>query len=540
MELHENLYALGLSFGRDVFDDADGLRAALDDFLDEGAASTGDINLLVDAVRLGSFGWMLMTIDSGAEPSRAIESAGDLLARDRGSADIAGSRWAVAVLGFAVGRVTDTDVRRYRTQGAAPPPQGQAPPPTSPVPPTMSPSGPPPAAPAGMPMSPAIPPQTPPFGIATPATQFPQQPSVPPSMGQWSSPPPPGQSGPGTGAGKGAGKGKGLLPLLIGAGIGLVILAVVFGVVRFTGGDDEPRVGPGDDPSSGPSSDGPTDGPTDGTTDGVTEGPDLAFDAINQRYSALGTRVTTGQSDCVEGSALSGQAEAISCTFPRGTLDLTTYDTLDELQAARSRAVNTDVGGRYAEGSFGVIFSFDTESTSPTLYWDNEGSLQSGLYEGGTADVEVDELAEVYGSVGSFVDYPSRMSDPALVEFAQFWLRPNQCDRIQTLSPGELEESRCKARRQIVVYVAKMASKKDLIEYRQVRLRDSRRDGLILSPPDWMFGTGAVEGRVADSYADGDRVLRYWDQTACLCYMEAYYPTNDQDALIAWWESPKQ
>ncbi|MBJ7359434.1 MAG: hypothetical protein JHD21_18905 [Nocardioides sp.] len=402
-----------------------------------------------------------------------------------------------------------------------PPPPNQVPPPTSPVPPMMSPAGPPPTAPPAMP---TFMPQ-----------QMPQQ--MPQPGGQWSSPPPPAQPGPGTGGGKA--KGKGLLPLLIGAGIGLVILAVVFGVLRLTGGDDEPEVGP-DGPSAGSSSSGPTDGPTDGTTDGVTEGPDLAFDAINQRYSALGTRVTTGQSDCVEGAALSGQAEAISCTFPRGTLELTTYDTLDELQAARSRAVNTDVGGRYAEGSFGVIFSFDTESTSPTLYWDSEGSLQSGLYKGGSADVEVDELAQVYGSVGSFVDYPSRMSDPDLIDFAQFWLRPNQCERIQTLSPGELEESRCKARRQIVVYVAKMASKKDLIDYRQVRLRDSRRDGLILSPPDWMFGTGAVEGRVADSYADGDRVLRYWDQTACLCYMEAYYPTNDQDALIAWWESPKQ
>ncbi|GEP39482.1 hypothetical protein NPS01_31450 [Nocardioides psychrotolerans] len=530
MELHENLYELGLSFGRDVFDDADGLRAALDDFLDEGAASTGDINLLVDAVRLGSFQWMLTTIDSGAEPSRAIESAGDLLARDRGSADVAGSRWAVAVLGFAVGKVADTDVRRYRTQGAVPPTQSQAPPPTSPVPPTMSPTGPPPPAPPAMPS--AIPPQRPPFGIATPPTQFPQQQSVPQPVPQWSSPPPPGQPGPPK-------KSKGLLPLLIGAGIGLVILAVVFGVLQLTGGDDEPLVGPAG-PTSGQTSDGPTDGPSDGPSDVVTEGPDLAFDAINQRYTSLGTRVTTGQSDCAEGAALSGQTEAIACTFPRGTLELTTYDTIDELRAARSRAVNTDVGGRFAEGSFGVIFSFDTESTTPTLYWDNEAALQSGLYKGGTADVEVDELAAVYGSVESFLDYPTRISNSELFDFAQFWLRPNQCDRIQTLSPGEIEESQCKARRQITVYVAKMATKKDLIDYRQTRLRDSRRDGLILSPPDWMFGSGAVEGRVADSYAEGDRILRYWDQTACLCYMEAYYPTNDQDALIAWWESPKQ
>lgn len=514
MELHENLYELGLSFGRDVFDDADGLRAALDDFLDEGAASTGDINLLVDAVRLGSFRWMLATIDSGAEASRAVESAGDLLARDRGSADIAGSRWAVAVLGFAVGKVSDAEVHRHRTQGAVPPqPTRPVPQPTSPVPPPVSPGGPPPTG-------------------APPATQLPSQQQAP----SWS-----GQPGPGQPAQPPArSRGRGLVPLLIGGGIGLLVLAVVFGVLRLTGGDDEARAGSGD-PSAGATSDASSDGSTDGPTDGPTDGASLDFEAINQRYVALGSRVTTGQSDCVEGELLSGQAEAISCTFPRGTLELTTYETLDELQAARSREVSTDVGGRFAEDSLGVIFSFDTEATTPKLYWDSEGALQSGLYRGSTADVEVDELASVFASVESFTDYPTRMSSPELIDFATFWVRPNQCDRIQTLSPGEVEESLCKARRQITVYVARMATMKDLVAYRQGRLSDSRRDGLILSPPDWRFGEGPVEGRVADSYADdGERVLRYWDQPECLCYMEAYYPTEDQDALIAWWETPRQ
>ena len=47
---------------------------------------------------------------------RAIEEAGNRLARNRGSADVAGAQWACAVLGFAVGKVADADVRRYRTQ----------------------------------------------------------------------------------------------------------------------------------------------------------------------------------------------------------------------------------------------------------------------------------------------------------------------------------------------------------------------------------------------------------------------------------------
>lgn len=116
MELHESLAELVAAVGPQVLDDADGLRAALDDYLDEGAASTGDINLLVDAVRLGAYAWMMSTIASGGEGAKAVEAAGVILARDRGSRDLDTARWACAVLGFAVGKVGDADVRRYRTR----------------------------------------------------------------------------------------------------------------------------------------------------------------------------------------------------------------------------------------------------------------------------------------------------------------------------------------------------------------------------------------------------------------------------------------
>ncbi len=118
MELHESLAELVAAVGPQVLDDADGLRAALDDYLDEGAASTGDINLLVDAVRLGAHAWMMSTIASGGEGARAVEAAGVILARDRGSRDLDTARWACAVLGFAAGKVGDADVRRYRTMAA--------------------------------------------------------------------------------------------------------------------------------------------------------------------------------------------------------------------------------------------------------------------------------------------------------------------------------------------------------------------------------------------------------------------------------------
>ena len=170
MELHENLYALGLRLGRDIFDDAEGFRGAVDDFLDEDAATTGDINLLVDAVRLGALRTLTSMLDSGADVGRAIEEAGNRLARDR-SADVAGSRWACAVLGFAVGRVSDVDVRRYRTQQAGQTMLPPHTPPQTPLPPQ------PPTQPPPHPQT-SLPPQTPP--PPQPPTQPPPHPQPSP------------------------------------------------------------------------------------------------------------------------------------------------------------------------------------------------------------------------------------------------------------------------------------------------------------------------------------------------------------------------
>lgn len=105
MELHESLAQLARDHGESLFTEADAFRGALDDYLDEGSASTGTINLLTDAVRLGALQSMLTMLDSGAGVEDAVETAGQRLSRDRGSADVAGSQWACAVLGYALGRV---------------------------------------------------------------------------------------------------------------------------------------------------------------------------------------------------------------------------------------------------------------------------------------------------------------------------------------------------------------------------------------------------------------------------------------------------
>lgn len=145
MELHEQLRVLADRFGRQVFDDADEFRGALDDFMLEGETSVGDTNLLVDAVRLGAYQRMNVLMDRGVPTGAALEAAGQRLAQDRGTVDIQSGCWACAVLGYAAGTVEASEVVRYRTAEAGPAPSegqptGTGAPPTVGAPSTYSPS----------------------------------------------------------------------------------------------------------------------------------------------------------------------------------------------------------------------------------------------------------------------------------------------------------------------------------------------------------------------------------------------------------------
>lgn len=181
MELHHQLQSLVRQRGDTVLADPDVLRAALEDYLDEQSASTGDLNLLVDAVRLGGLGRLRSASQGGAAPSAAVQAAGDYLARQRGSNDASSAQWACAALGYAVGLVPDqipTTLRRSMTSGGAAgyPPAGgpvmspapvMSPPPTSPVQQPWQ---------SGPPAGPAMSPQ----GWASGPTQAPFQSAQPP------------------------------------------------------------------------------------------------------------------------------------------------------------------------------------------------------------------------------------------------------------------------------------------------------------------------------------------------------------------------
>ncbi len=131
MDLHVALKELVDRIGPAVLDDASTVRGVLDDVLDESIATVGDLNLLVDAVRLGAVPHLARILKTGADPAGAVSMAGARLARDRGGADPGASSWACAVLGFALGWVSEEVVLQFRPA-----------PPASPAPATLVPDQP--------------------------------------------------------------------------------------------------------------------------------------------------------------------------------------------------------------------------------------------------------------------------------------------------------------------------------------------------------------------------------------------------------------
>ena len=171
MTLHEELRELVESFGPQLLLDPEQFRAALDDYVDEGTAFPGQVNLLHDAVRFGALARCLETLTRGGDPVAAIEMAGDGLARERGSLEVASARWAVATLAHATGNVDRSTLDLFLgSQPAAsetvpdPPAWPTMDLPAPPLPPTIIPSAGarPTSPPPSVPPPPSPPPPSPP------------------------------------------------------------------------------------------------------------------------------------------------------------------------------------------------------------------------------------------------------------------------------------------------------------------------------------------------------------------------------------------
>ena len=113
MALHHQIRLLAAAMGPRIFSDSQEFRAAMDDYFGEDSMSSGEMSLLVDAVRYDAYTQMMRILDGGAPPEAAIIAAGDTLADKRGQDNPQRCRWAVACLGFAANRIDDTTLSRF-------------------------------------------------------------------------------------------------------------------------------------------------------------------------------------------------------------------------------------------------------------------------------------------------------------------------------------------------------------------------------------------------------------------------------------------
>ena len=101
-ELEEALHSLARRFGPAVLDDPDGLGPLLDDLV---VAREEQVRaqVVVDAVRLGSWQRLRELRSHGAAEVAALDSAAEHLTEARGGTDHASARWALSMLGHAAG-----------------------------------------------------------------------------------------------------------------------------------------------------------------------------------------------------------------------------------------------------------------------------------------------------------------------------------------------------------------------------------------------------------------------------------------------------
>lgn len=501
MELHDAIRSVVVQHGSAMLSDGLGFRGVLDDVLEEDQATTGDINLLVDAVRFDVLSPLVAMIDSGADVSRAVEEAGARLARDRGGDDQAAASWAAAVLGYALGKVPEAIVLRYRSQR----PPSQLPPPSSP--PVT-----PPAPPVQSPPRTVWPAQGQPAPSVTPGYGSAPQPGAytgyPPGPG-FSSPPPR--------------KGKGPVVWVAAAVAGIVVVGgIVAGIVVATNGDDDPAKKT--DRSSGPE----------------TPGVDVDPAAIDSRYDALASKITEGASDCAAATTAPGEAEVVECTVNAGALRLVTYEDQAAAEAARASRLDYRSGTMTADNGTTALYEFDPErggtSDPAIVYWDSTTALQSAtLTAEGSA--KIDALSTLYTATSPRVAVPTAPAHPVLREFININMDVAGCERQRTFFEGETEESSCKADVDgIVVNVGRYTTRKGMVDDRKYYKGKYDEAATKGGGGTWRFGTGKGEGAYYAYLDDGTAALYWdWNKSDCYCYGIAWSFEGKLKKLEDWW-----
>jgi hypothetical protein len=527
VSVHEELRTLVNRYGNRVLDAADDLRATLDDFLEVGQATPGEINLLVDAVRLGAYQQLLSMLAHGADPRAAVEGAGARLAEDRGGEQRSAS-WACATLGYAVGRVPEAVVLSYLAQQpsrgsvAAPPPvPGQyGPNPAQ----TASGTGVPPPQPPHAGQPPAYAPSA-----ASAPTQAPgYAPAAAPSGAgnPWEPPAPPAS---------GAGSRRNVL---IGAGAAVAALAVV-GVVAAVvlGGGDEPQ---GADAST-------TTTPTQTVE---TFDPTFSPEELTESYSALGEKVGEGADSCERSEPEDGQSELVRCTYSQLEVLFATYVDESALEDARSGIEEEATAQTYEidtakEDDSGTWHRVSDPTLDETwMYWDSTDALQSAYVSDTTDDLPTRAADTFFDQRGAadatrvFPDPVAPFESAALWEMAQDYVGDQAGSRAvadcepSKLYEGDLESISCTDGDYTMFFYLK-----DSIESLDAE-RETVGEGSVSDTTwNWFRGKAAsypTSGRLIKTVVD-DQAVVYWDDTAQLLTGYIYGPTKKMKPVVNYW-----
>ncbi|GAA4808178.1 hypothetical protein ACFQ0K_02730 [Nocardioides caeni] len=517
MELHDALRELVTAHGPGMMQDSAGFRGVLDDVLEEDQATTGEINLLVDAVRFDVLTSLDDLLSGGATPDRAVEETGARLARERGGDDRVSASWAAAVLGFAVGKVPEAVVLRYRSQRA---PGTHRPPPTT-APPVQSP--PPSWPPVQQPLV-----QQPP--MQSPPTSWPQVPQ------QGVTTAPPGVGIPGAPYSSVPSRGfppprKRSVAVWVAAAVAVVVViaGAIVAVVLIAGG--------GDDPSADDDGDKASPSATEATVD-------VEPDAIDERYDALAAGISTGAGECEAGTPTSGQSEVVDCTLDAATLQLVTWSDEAAFTNARETRLDYRAGTITQVEDASALYTFDPEpagsNDAALVYWDSTAALQSATIRG-EGGAEFDTVRALFDDASPRVSVPSGPGNEKLREFIGINMDIAGCTRSHTYFDGESEEDNCTADVDgVVVSVGRFTTREGLRKQRAYYKGEYDAASTQGGGGPWRFGEGRTEGAYYGYLnAEGTTATVYWDwnEAQCFCYGIAWSFDGKLKLVEDWWPS---
>ncbi|UMG92991.1 hypothetical protein [Nocardioides sp. TF02-7] len=278
------------------------------------------------------------------------------------------------------------------------------------------------------------------------------------------------------------------------------------------------------------------------TTSAEAEEPEDPTDleGVADRYANLAEDVTAGVTACelVEDTP-AGVTERLRCSLPEASLELTTFESADDLLAARTAVLDTEVGTISDVTADRAYFGFDPDNGGTAdpavVYWDLAAARQSGHVVAATPDHPYEDLSADVAETGPVVGEPSEPAHPRLIRLLA-GLGIGDCSRIPTFGDGETEENLC-SRDGYDVYAAAFGTEAELLRYRvDVRSRQ-REDRVYTGSSVYCYSLdadpvcpsvegervlGRILGYVSEDGQEDESGVLYLDHVRCGCYVEVW------------------